>query len=61
MTVAHAIHLSLGLAALIVALAGLNYFKKIENRQIMVDCAAWYWHSMGALWLCLFALLTFCQ
>ena len=61
MTVAHAIHLSLGLAALIVALAGLNYFKKIENRQIMVDCAAWYWHSMGALWLCLFALLAFCQ
>jgi cytochrome c oxidase subunit 3 len=30
-------------------------------RQILVDLAAWYWHSMGALWVILFALLAFCQ
>ena len=62
MTVAHAIHLLVGVIGLITALVGLYVFKKrAENRQIMVDCAAWYWHAMGALWLCLFLLLAFCQ
>jgi cytochrome c oxidase subunit 3 len=60
-TYAHAFHLMLGVAGLIAALGGLYAFKKVEDRQIMVDCVAWYWHSMGALWLCLFALLAFCQ
>jgi cytochrome c oxidase subunit 3 len=60
-TYAHAFHLFLGVAGLVVALIGLYAFKRIENRQIMVDCAAWYWHSMGALWLVLFTLLAFCQ
>ncbi len=60
-TYAHAIHLSAGILGLIAAVAGLFAFKSIENRQIMVDSVAWYWHSMGALWLCLFLLLVFCQ
>ena len=60
-TYAHAFHLSLGLGGLIAALVGLYAFKRVENRQILVDCAAWYWHSMGALWLCLFTLLAFFQ
>jgi len=60
-TYAHAAHLLLGVAGLILALIGLYAFKKVENRQIMVDCAAWYWHSMGLLWLGLFALLNLCQ
>jgi len=60
-TYAHAFHLTAGVAGLIAALVGLYSFKKVENRQIMVDCVAWYWHSMGALWLCLFVLLAFCQ
>jgi cytochrome c oxidase subunit 3 len=60
-TYAHAIHLTAGVAGLIAALLGLYAFRSIENRQILVDCVAWYWHSMGALWLCLFLLLAFCQ
>jgi cytochrome c oxidase subunit 3 len=60
-TYAHALHLCAGFAALIAAILGLFTFRSIENRQIMVDCVAWYWHSMGALWLALFLLLTFCQ
>jgi cytochrome c oxidase subunit 3 len=60
-TYAHAFHLFAGVAGLIVALAGLYAFKSVENRQIMVDCTAWYWHSMGALWLVLFTLLAFFQ
>jgi cytochrome c oxidase subunit 3 len=60
-TYAHAIHLTAGVLGLIAAIVGLFAFRSIENRQIMVDCAAWYWHSMGALWVCLFALLVFFQ
>jgi cytochrome c oxidase subunit 3 len=60
-TYAHAFHLSAGVAGLIAALVGLYAFKRVENRQILVDCVAWYWHSMGALWLALFILLDFCQ
>ena len=60
-TYAHAFHLFVGVAGLIAAVIGLYAFKKMENRQIIVDCVAWYWHSMGVLWLGLFALLKFCQ
>jgi len=60
-TYAHAFHLTLGVAGLIASVIGLFVFRNVENRQIMVDCAAWYWHSMGALWLGLFTLLACCQ
>jgi cytochrome c oxidase subunit 3 len=59
LTCAHAIHLAAGIAGLIAAVAGLFAFKSVEDRQIMVDCAAWYWHAITALWLCLFTLLAF--
>ena len=58
-TGAHAVHLVLGIIALIVSAVGLFRLRSIETRQIMVDCAAWYWHSMGLYWLFLFALLVF--
>jgi cytochrome c oxidase subunit 3 len=57
----HAAHLFLGIAALLAAFAGLYVSRQLENRQIIVDCAAWYWHAMGILWLFLFALLVFFQ
>ena len=57
----HGAHLVLGVLALFGALAALGLSKVVENRQIIVDCAAWYWHSMGVLWLGLFALLAFFQ
>jgi cytochrome c oxidase subunit 3 len=60
-TVAHAIHLFLGLAALIVALTGLRISKQFASRQILVDSTVWYWHAMGLLWIFLFVLLQFCQ
>ena len=60
-TATHALHLLLGVLAL--AAAGLTLFlaKRIEVRQIAVDCAAWYWHVMGILWVFLFGLLIFGQ
>ena len=57
----HGLHLVVGVAALIGALIALISSKQLENRQIFVDLAAWYWHSMGALWLLLFGLLAFLQ
>jgi cytochrome c oxidase subunit III len=57
----HAIHLFIGIAALIAAFIGLYVSRQLETRQIMVDCAAWYWHCMGLLWIFLFTLLVFFQ
>ena len=57
----HGIHLVLGVAALAGALIALFRSKQMENRQVFVDCAAWYWHSMGVFWLFLFVLLAFFQ
>lgn len=60
-TGAHALHLIAGIIGLIVAIRGLYSFRSLEDRQIMVDCTAWYWHSMGVLWIFLFGLLLLCQ
>ena len=57
----HGLHLLLGVGALAAALIALFASKQMENRQIAVDLAAWYWHSMGVLWIGLFALLVFFQ
>lgn len=57
----HGIHLLLGIAALMAAVVGLYVSKQMETRQILVDCSAWYWHSMGIFWIFLFALLAFFQ
>jgi cytochrome c oxidase subunit 3 len=60
-TVTHAIHLVLGVGALIVALASLRVSRSLANRQVLVDSTVWYWHVMGILWVFLFLLLEFGQ
>lgn len=57
----HGLHLILGIFALIAALIGLFTLKKVEFRQISVDCVAWYWHAMSFFWVFLFVLLVFFQ
>ena len=57
----HGLHLLAGVAALIAAFISLFVSRQMENRQILVDLAAWYWHSMGVLWLILFLLLAYWQ
>lgn len=57
----HGIHLVFGVFGLIAALIGLYVSRSLESRQIMVDCASWYWHSMGLFWIFLFVLLAFFQ
>ena len=60
-TITHAIHLVLGIAALIVALAALKFSRSLSTRQVFVDTTVWYWHVMGVLWIFLFLLLEFGQ
>jgi cytochrome c oxidase subunit 3 len=57
----HGIHLVLGILALGGALVGLFTLRRIELRQIVVDCTAWYWHTMGLFWIFLFMLLVVFQ
>lgn len=57
----HGIHLLLGIFGLIAALVGLYISRSLETRQIIVDVASWYWHSMGIFWIFLFVLLVFFQ
>lgn len=60
-TGAHALHLAFGVGAVAAALGAMWVAKRVEVRQVVVDSAAWYWHVMGVLWLCLFGLLLMSQ
>ncbi len=60
-TVTHGVHLLLGLGILLFALIAMFRFKRVELRQIAVDCSAWYWHAMGIFWAFIFVLLICSQ
>ena len=60
-TITHGIHLLMGLCALVFALFGMFLFRRVELRQVAVDCATWYWHAMGLFWVFIFALLVCSQ
>ena|SRR5258708_8137796 len=49
----HGAHLSGGLIALFVVVAGRS------KRRELIDVVCYYWHFMGALWVALFAVLFF--
>ncbi|MGA2569623.1 MAG: cytochrome c oxidase subunit 3 [Terracidiphilus sp.] len=57
----HAAHLLFGVLALLVCLLVLGRLRRVESRQIAVDSAAWFWHTMSLAWLVLFAVLIFGQ
>ena len=57
----HGVHLVIGIAALLFALVAMFRFKRVQLRQIAVDCTAWYWHAMGLFWIFLFVLLVYFQ
>ncbi len=54
----HAAHLVLGVTALTACLTALQWLKRVESRQIVIDATAWYWHAMGLAWMVLFAVLA---
>jgi cytochrome c oxidase subunit 3 len=57
----HGLHLLIGVLALAGASLGLIFLRRVELRQVVVDCTAWYWHTMGIFWIFLFGMLVFCQ
>ncbi len=59
LTGSHALHVLVGLLLLATGCLGLYRLRRVEQRQILVDCVAWFWHTMGAFWLLLFGLLAF--
>ena len=57
----HAAHLLIGIVALGGAVLAMRLARRVEVRQVAVDCVVWYWHAMGVLWIVLFALLMWFQ
>ncbi len=57
LTGAHAIHLTGGLIVLFYAGVISVIRRGIENRRIVIEVAALYWHFMGVLWIYIFGLL----
>ena len=60
-TFTHAAHLFLGIGAVLWALWLLARSRQMATRQVVVDSTVWYWHTMGVLWIFLFALLEYAQ
>jgi cytochrome c oxidase subunit 3 len=57
----HALHMIVGVAALVFCLVGLGMFRRVEYRQIAIDSAAWWWHMGGVAWLVLWGVLALGQ
>lgn len=61
LTWTHAIHLMGGLAALAVAAVLAALRRALQRRLFVLEVTAMYWHFLGFLWVCLFALLYFAR
>ena len=59
LTATHALHLSVGILALLYAGIVAQWTGKIEHRGVVLEVASWYWHFMAVLWVYVFALLEF--
>ncbi|RRA49822.1 cytochrome c oxidase subunit 3 [Acidipila sp. EB88] len=57
LTASHALHMVAALGMLAVAAVGLYRLRRVELRQILADCVAWFWHAMTGFWLLLLSLL----
>jgi cytochrome c oxidase subunit III len=61
LTAAHGVHLIGGLLVMLYAQSTAWLRKPVEERRIVVDVTAWYWHFMALLWIYIFALLWFAR
>ena len=57
LTAAHGIHLAGGAVVLLYAAVVSLFHKPIDERRIVVDVTAWYWHFIFLLWVGIFAFL----
>jgi cytochrome c oxidase subunit 3 len=58
LTGVHAVHLIGGILALLYAGVTNWLHRPPETRRIVIDVTAWYWHTLGAAWILLLAVLT---
>jgi len=56
---AHAIHLTVGVLALLFALGSEMLSWKLETRCLVVDVTSWYWHFMAILWIYIYGVMFF--
>jgi cytochrome c oxidase subunit III len=62
LTGTHAVHLAVGLLALLfAAAAGRLLALKFESQRIAVEVTSWYWHYLAFLWFGIFALVHFAR
>ncbi len=61
LTAVHGIHLLGGLLVMSYAQATAWLHKRVEERRIVIDVTAWYWHFMALLWIYVFGLLWFAR
>ena len=61
LTGTHAVHLCVGILALLYAAVVHLFSRRLELKCLVVDVTSWYWHFMGALWIYIFALLHFAR
>jgi cytochrome c oxidase subunit 3 len=61
LTAAHAVHLTVGILALLYAGFAALLRRPIEHRRIVIEVVSWYWHFMGVLWIYVFGLLEFAK
>ncbi len=59
LTAMHALHLAGGIIALLYANVASLRHQPVENRRIIVDVTAWYWHCMTGLWIYIVVLFAF--
>jgi cytochrome c oxidase subunit 3 len=59
LTGTHAVHLGIGIVALLFAALIHLLSRRLELKCLVVDVTSWYWHFMGALWIYVLGLLYF--
>lgn len=59
LTGTHAVHLTIGIVALLFAALIHLLSPRLELKCLVVDVTSWYWHFMGALWIYILGLLYF--
>ena len=53
----HALHLLIGMAAMVGTVGSMFFLRRVTWRQVAMDCTAWYWYTLSGLWVVLFAVL----
>ena len=61
LTGTHAVHLSIGIVALLFAALTHLFSRRLDLKCLVVDVTSWYWHFMGVLWIYILGLIYFAR